>query len=198
MGPQAPQRDRGCGYALVGLEGSRSDGGKPFPPMSKEAGRGQEALKPTVRGPGQGLLRSQLPLDPGFSLPSFLQPQQSWGLTAPSSPLTTVRPPHHCLGVLQTTDLTISPATLSQGQQGLELDARRCPLPPACRSRVSGSPLHPKQTLRHLRATCSSPISAPDPSACPELPLRKPSLMSKEIQHFFILGPTAFRKSLPI
>lgn len=70
VGPQAPQRDRGCGCALVGLEGSRSDGGKPFPPMSKEAGRGQEALKPTVHGPGQGLLRSQLPLDPGFSLPS--------------------------------------------------------------------------------------------------------------------------------
>ena len=82
VGPQAPQRDRGCGCALVGLEGSKSDGGKPFAQISKEAGRGQEALKPTVHGPGQGLLRRQLPLDPGFSLPSFLQLQQSWGLTA--------------------------------------------------------------------------------------------------------------------
>lgn len=69
VGPQAPQRDRGCGCALVGLEGSRSDGGKPFTPMSKEAGRGQEALKPTVQA--RGCLGANCPSTQGIPfLPS--------------------------------------------------------------------------------------------------------------------------------
>lgn len=55
-GPQAPQGDRGCGCALGGLKGPRSDGGKTFP-LTQPGGRGRTGSPESlVHSPGQGTL----------------------------------------------------------------------------------------------------------------------------------------------
>ena len=52
----------------------------------------------------------------------------------------------------------------------------------------------PSQTLRHLRATCSSPISSLTPLLALTFFLRKPSLMSKEIQQLIYLGSRSLQE----